>query len=395
MKENAVQLSSSPTPALYKGIVQDLQARIARGEMMPGARLPSINTLSRNYGVSTITVRAALRELVTDGLVESRPRSGVFVSEQKKYGKNSAVSGLLCDAIAVLSQLPIEVDAQMPHSWWRDIGLGAGRAIREAERHAFALHPDRFVGREVERLANEQPLGVVFTELHPRWDRALKVARELTRRGVPLVVYGDAPQLAAYDRVVSDHEAGSYELTRFLMAQGRQRLLNVWTAPAQGYWFARRRAGYERALAEAGLEPLPDLIVPPFTPTHGNRASFESGVRQLAGYFIEPFSARRPVDALLMSTDIDALAASAACLLFGKTPHEDVAIAGYDNFWHDCSEREFSPAPPLVTVDKRDEEMGGELVKMLLDRVAGRLPDGPQRRVVSPRLIHVKDTGKL
>jgi DNA-binding LacI/PurR family transcriptional regulator len=200
------------------------------------------------------------------------------------------------------------------------------------------------------------------------------------------VVYGGAPELEAYDRVLSDHEAGSYELTRFLIAQGRRRLLNVWTAPATGYWFAKRRAGYERALHEAGLEPLPDLIVPPFIPAHGRRDAFERAVRQMASFFIEPFSASPPVDALLMATDIDALGAAAACRLFHKVPNEDVAIAGYDDFWLDCEETQFESCPPL-TMNKRDAEMGEALVQLLLDRTSGKLPDSPQSRLIKPRLV--------
>ena len=114
-------------------------------------------------------------------------------------------------------------------------------------------------------------------------------------------------------------------------------------------------------------------------------------MRQLAACFIEHFSAKRPVDALLMATDIDALAATAACRLFGKEPNQDVAIAGYDNCWRDCALREFAPALPLVTVDKRDEEMGRELVQMLLDRVEKRLPSGPQCRILPPRVVQINE----
>jgi DNA-binding LacI/PurR family transcriptional regulator len=379
--------------ALYKGIAHDLHTRIAAGALAPGVRLPSINALCQEYGVSSITVRAALRELVSEGALESRPRSGVFVRERTPKSETKQSVGFLRNSIAVLSQLPLEPDASRPHSWSWDIGLGASRAIREAGKHAFALHPDRFAGEEITRLADEQPIGVVFTELHPQNDRALKVARALKRRGVPVVVYGGAPELAAFDRVVSDHEEGSYELTRFMIAQGRRRILNVWTAPASGYWYARRRAGYERALAESGIEPLPDLVVPPFHMEKGTREGFEAGVRQMAAYLIEHFSAKRPVDALLMSTDIDALAATAACRLFDKEPNQDVLVAGYDNCWRDCALREFSPALPLVTIDKRDEEMGRELISMLLDRVEGRLPSGPQCRIRPPRLMPIKEGG--
>lgn len=380
--------TSQEGTALYKGIVRDVQMRIERGEIAPGARLPSITALCRRYSVSTITVRTALRELAAGGLVESRPRSGVFVRE--KVLSRATASGLLSNAVAVLSLQsiePAENAPRTPRSWSRAIGQGANRAIQTAGLHAFSLHPDRVTTAEIEHLVAAKPLGVVFTELHPQWERALQIARALTAGGVPLVVYGGAPELAAYDRVLSDHEDGSYELTRFLIAQGRRRLLNVWTAPATGYWFARRRAGYERALNEAGLEPLPDLIVPPFAPAHGRREAFENSVRQLASFLIEPFSAQNPVDALLMATDVDAIGAAAACRLFGKTPHEDVAIAGYDNFWRDCGEMQFESCPPLATMDKRDAEMGGALVHLLLERTNSTLPEGPQSRLVAPHLV--------
>jgi DNA-binding LacI/PurR family transcriptional regulator len=376
--------SRTGTQALYKGIVQDVRTRVAKGELAAGSRLPSITAMCRKYGVSTITVRTALRELCAEGVIESRPRSGMFV---RRRAQQSDAFGFLQNAIAVLSPLPIDLEENTSGGWSRAIGQGANWEIQAAGFHAFALHPDRFCGQEIERFAHERPVGVVFTELHPHWNRAMQVAQALRRHSVPFVVYGGAPELASYDRVVSDHEAGSYELTRFLIAQGRRRLLNVWTAPATGYWFARRRAGYEKAVAEAGLEPLPDLIVPPLTAPHGRREAFASTVRRLASFLIEPLCAVPPVDALLMSTDIDAIGAAAACRLFGKTPNEDVAIVGYDNFWSLCSERQFEPCLPLATMDKRDREMGVELVRLLLDRVAGRLPDEPQSRIIAPRLV--------
>ena len=84
---------------LYKAVVESLRGQIEEGVVVPGEKLPSINALCTRYGVSTITVRAALRELVTAGYLKSRPRSGIFV---QKRGE-SKHSGLIRDSIAILT----------------------------------------------------------------------------------------------------------------------------------------------------------------------------------------------------------------------------------------------------------------------------------------------------
>ena len=84
---------------LYKAVVESLRGQIEEGVVVPGEKLPSINALCTRYGGSTITVRAALRELVTAGYLKSRPRSGIFV---QKRGE-SKHSGLIRDSIAILT----------------------------------------------------------------------------------------------------------------------------------------------------------------------------------------------------------------------------------------------------------------------------------------------------
>jgi GntR family transcriptional regulator len=54
---------------LYQQIAEDLRSQIARGELAPGDPLPSETVLIAKYGVSRITVRAAVRDLRSAGLV--------------------------------------------------------------------------------------------------------------------------------------------------------------------------------------------------------------------------------------------------------------------------------------------------------------------------------------
>jgi DNA-binding transcriptional regulator YhcF (GntR family) len=54
---------------------------IACGELMPGARLPSVRELADDLGVAPMTVSQAYRELKDGGLIEARSGLGTFVTE--------------------------------------------------------------------------------------------------------------------------------------------------------------------------------------------------------------------------------------------------------------------------------------------------------------------------
>jgi GntR family transcriptional regulator len=58
-----------------------LRERIDSGEFPPGARLPSIMTLSQDYGAAGVTVRKALAKLRDEGRVISIPGWGNFTTE--------------------------------------------------------------------------------------------------------------------------------------------------------------------------------------------------------------------------------------------------------------------------------------------------------------------------
>jgi DNA-binding GntR family transcriptional regulator len=60
----------------------DLRSRIERGELQPGAQVPSLDHLARDYEVSRATAQKALRVLRDEGTVETRPRWGTFVAER-------------------------------------------------------------------------------------------------------------------------------------------------------------------------------------------------------------------------------------------------------------------------------------------------------------------------
>lgn len=61
-------------------VVAALRARIASGELAPGARLPTEQALGARFGVSRAVVREAIARLKADGYVETRQGAGAFVA---------------------------------------------------------------------------------------------------------------------------------------------------------------------------------------------------------------------------------------------------------------------------------------------------------------------------
>ena len=67
--------------ALWRQIAGTLEKEIAGGDLSPGARLPTEADLSARFGVNRHTVRRAMEELKSRGLVRIEQGRGSFVAE--------------------------------------------------------------------------------------------------------------------------------------------------------------------------------------------------------------------------------------------------------------------------------------------------------------------------
>ena len=79
---------------------EQIRARIAAGvaaeELKPGDRLPTVRRLADDLGVATNTVARAYRELEQTGVIETRGRSGSFVTgdQVERQAKEAAAAYL-------------------------------------------------------------------------------------------------------------------------------------------------------------------------------------------------------------------------------------------------------------------------------------------------------------
>lgn len=131
----------SPLP-LYHQLKQYLLYRIHNGEIDTGEALPPEEELEEAYGVSRITVRRALGELVSAGFISRQPGRGTFVLPSKVEHSSSEVAGIRDDLAAsnsdVLSRILESTVCPSPAHVARKLDLEEGSPLLYVRRLVFA-----------------------------------------------------------------------------------------------------------------------------------------------------------------------------------------------------------------------------------------------------------------
>src|SRR5471030_2116104 len=89
----SVLLDRSRPESLTTQMVDQIREAIRCARLVPGTRLPSSRRLSEQLAISRNTVVRAYDLLLMEGIVESRPASGIYVAEQLP-GKSSPMQAL-------------------------------------------------------------------------------------------------------------------------------------------------------------------------------------------------------------------------------------------------------------------------------------------------------------
>lgn len=79
---------------IYVQIYRELRRMIISGQLTPGTKLESVRALSQELNVSINTVKNAYHQLVVEGFVENKPKSGYVVINIKKYQPKLPVTSI-------------------------------------------------------------------------------------------------------------------------------------------------------------------------------------------------------------------------------------------------------------------------------------------------------------
>jgi GntR family transcriptional repressor for pyruvate dehydrogenase complex len=119
-------------PVSRQSLSHDIAQRIAQliqtGHHQPGARLPAISDMARQFGVGSPTLREALKKLETVGVVDIRHGSGVYVG---RAPESLLITNPVIEARATKKLLVDLIEARIP------IEL---QTAALAARHAAEVH---------------------------------------------------------------------------------------------------------------------------------------------------------------------------------------------------------------------------------------------------------------
>jgi alanine racemase len=187
--------------------------------------------------------------------------------------------------------------------------------------------------------------------------------RTMDRLGIPAVMV-DSDDSSAHPAVNVDDHGGAEAAARHLLELGHRDLALVMLPPTTSQSWptpvtARRLAGYQKAIQEAGVEE-------PFMLTAG--ATIEAGARAFAAL---PKGRRRPTGVLVMS-DMAAIGLMAAAQSAGLRIPGDLSVVGYDDLpvaaW---------TTPALTTVHQPIVEKGRLAAGLLIRLLQGKPVSSP------------------
>lgn len=364
-------------------LAQKLALRIGR-DWESGDRLPTLRQLAEQLSVSTSTVRLAVRDLVDEGLLVSRRRSGTFVSDsldnttlrkraasqfgpqaQPRHYVNGSDHRALFgkDVTIVLPVWEIRDEFGDPFTGWLVDSLtdnlrqgGANPTSIQGKLDDDILHLDRFDGE-------------AFVVLNPNSKTTITSSCNRPVAVVSTAVEVRMAMTGGFDMVSVDQQQGGLLAGRTLAAAGGRHacFLGSWvkngsedhhfkpTCEARLNGFRIGFQGEGRTIRELGM--------------HGY--TVPGGARSVPEFLkLDP----RP-DVIFAATDELAVGFVFGAMSHGLEPLRDYQIIGFDG-----QERARTmPAGPLTTIEVPVRALGQRAANLLAGRLAQ--PDQPSRRV--------------
>jgi DNA-binding LacI/PurR family transcriptional regulator len=312
---------------------------------------PTLEQVAALAGVSRATVSR-----VVNGSPRVSPERRALVEQaigKLGYVPNRAARSLVTRRSDSVALVVFEPEARVfAEPFFAGMARGVASALAATDLQLVLLMAQDPAQRErvVRYIVNHHADGVLLASLHGEDP----LPRRLADAGVPTVLMGRPAGRVAASYVDADNRGGAREAVAYLAANGRQRIATI--TGTQDLSVGRDRLdGYQDALRAAGL-PVDMRLVEP------GDFSEESGHRAMAALLD-----REPdLDAVFAASDLMALGAMRVLKDTGRKVPEQVAVVGFDD-----SVLARHAEPQLTTVRQPVEEMGRQMTRLLLAKLAG------------------------
>ncbi|MCY0874991.1 MAG: substrate-binding domain-containing protein [Firmicutes bacterium] len=270
----------------------------------------TIYDVAREAGVSMATVSRVLNDTA---VVKEETKKRVQEAIAKlSYRPNAVARGLASKKTKTIGVIVPDVSA----AFMAELVRGIEDVARMYNYHIILCNSDGSLQREIDLVGTmweKQVDGIIFmsTSLKTEHIETFEEAQ------LPIVLCRTDDPERRIPSVNIDNERAAVDSVAVLAAKGCSRIAFVGAQNGEGTLTAKRRAGYQEALADRSLRPI--LI----DSAGEDYASALSAIRS--------HLKMEAVDSILAANDEIAVAALHACQDVGKRVPEDVMIIGFDN----------------------------------------------------------------
>ncbi len=331
--------------------------------------MTTIHDVAKLAGVAPITVS---RVINNSGYASDETRRRVEkAAAELGYVPNRMASGLRTKRSNTFALVLTDIT----NPFFTTVARGVEDAASEAGYTVTFCNSDENAEKEkryLDLLIQQQVDGILLVPAHGTADRV----DYLQKHGTPVVVLDRRLAEVKSDVVRCDSEGGAYQLIRLLQELGHVRIALL-GGPEGASTADDRKAGYRRAMAEAGHDVVDLELCGAFTQASGYEMANEAITKT-----------PRPT-ALFAANNFIAIGAMKALLDSNLSVPEDMALVGFDDL---------PPAlvtfPFLTVASQPAYEMAQKGVKLLLARIGGEEPEGYQEIVLPTELIVRRSSGE-
>ena len=300
-------------------------------------KLPGERTLAKQFGYSYMTIRKAVDNLVTEGVLYKVPMRGAFVADRKTTKKKTKIIGYFLDSSIV---------AGLTSPYY---SLIFDSLEKQATKNGYSLIYFSDAG-DTWLLKNMKNLDGVIISCFPRIE---DIVHEINQQ-IPVVVMDNSSSDKTIPSLIIDNFNAVSSSVDYLYSLGHKRI-GFMTGLEDSDVGKNRYAGYISGLSKKGLKVNEKLIF------RGDY-SFESGATG-ADYFL---SLKNPPTAIICANDAMAIAVIRQAVQNGLTVPDDLSVIGFDDIAVASH-----ITPPLTTIAAPINEITELAVKMLIKLING------------------------
>lgn len=331
---------------LYRQVAQSIGQRIRSGKLKPGGRLPSMDDLAEVYGVTKITVRRALLELKSEGLLYTRPAQGTYVADVLPVDKVRHKSKVLTIGVVsrvLLPENPGPYHSEILSSLRVEIGRLKGNLV-------VLPRPESDADDISEQMRHSNLDAVVYLGAFDS-----EMLGRMVRNGPPAVLVDFQARGLNVDTILVDNIGGGEVAIDHLVSLGHKEIAIV-LGDEEGNVTRDRLVGTQNALARAGI---------PASSVRLLKGDFmlDSGLQAMASLLKSDFV---PTAVFCMNDEMAVGAIQAVHRLSSLEVPRDISVIGFDDIiWGTATH-------PRLTTVRVDKKLMGRLA---MERVTSLLED--------------------